>query len=451
MVCCETCPATFHTACVGLPGLPEDEWFCASCSCAACGKAHFATTTASKKQKQNSSLPPSPKSIPIPCDNYTSPAAPDGQTLHVKSTTRPPVSSTPSPPKRRKLAETLTAPVLSTEPDAEKIKTLPATEISPNGPVAAFIDAIEASKNLEVEPCDVLLASAPPAARQEDISSLIARVASFTLPVPCSSHVSMAEKDSNGNYNTTQGDASNGGGGGDFKQIATDTKAAAPPKPTQEVRCAASGQKYHYRCLVNNRSKSTTLENSTSSSISPPYFSSMESELVNARLAKVAAAGAVPLSLGGDSMEFKVQVIRNAAVLGNASSSNNSDVVGYVPAYTDEQKAELRSVLSAARQILNSGYTKIYDSRTGDDVMPWLLKGSKISKDADYSSMHTAVLYAKGTLVAVALFRVFGSGPAEVPLLVVRPEVRRQGLGRLMLGALEHLLLACGAEVCFCY
>ena len=46
-----------------------------------------------------------------------------------------------------------------------------------------------------------------------------------------------------------------------------------------------------------------------------------------------------------------------------------------------------------------------------------------------------------------AVFRCFGA-VAELPLLAVRPEVqRRNGLGRLLLAAVEQLLLAAGAKV----
>ena len=46
-----------------------------------------------------------------------------------------------------------------------------------------------------------------------------------------------------------------------------------------------------------------------------------------------------------------------------------------------------------------------------------------------------------------AVFRCFGE-VAELPLLAVRPELQgRNGLGRLLLAAVEHVLLAAGAKV----
>lgn len=41
MLCCETCPATFHKECLGLASLPEGDWWCPCCVCAVCGKNHF--------------------------------------------------------------------------------------------------------------------------------------------------------------------------------------------------------------------------------------------------------------------------------------------------------------------------------------------------------------------------------------------------------------------------
>ena len=41
MLCCETCPATFHKECVGLKALPEGDWWCPQCVCVVCGQARF--------------------------------------------------------------------------------------------------------------------------------------------------------------------------------------------------------------------------------------------------------------------------------------------------------------------------------------------------------------------------------------------------------------------------
>lgn len=62
-------------------------------------------------------------------------------------------------------------------------------------------------------------------------------------------------------------------------------------------------------------------------------------------------------------------------------------------------------------------------------------------------SMLHATEPAASPLPAAAVFRCFGE-MAELPLLAVRPELQqRNGLGRLLLAAIEQLLLAAGAKV----
>jgi hypothetical protein len=38
LLCCETCPAVFHAACLGLEAPPEGDYFCPQCRCDACGE-----------------------------------------------------------------------------------------------------------------------------------------------------------------------------------------------------------------------------------------------------------------------------------------------------------------------------------------------------------------------------------------------------------------------------
>lgn len=66
LICCETCPATFHTECIGLAEIPGDDWFCPACSCCAPSTLKGAIKT----PKTKSSPPVSPELIP--CSNYTS-------------------------------------------------------------------------------------------------------------------------------------------------------------------------------------------------------------------------------------------------------------------------------------------------------------------------------------------------------------------------------------------
>ncbi|TMW60247.1 hypothetical protein Poli38472_000289 [Pythium oligandrum] len=37
LLCCDGCPRAFHTGCIGLEAIPDDEWFCSECNLQTCG------------------------------------------------------------------------------------------------------------------------------------------------------------------------------------------------------------------------------------------------------------------------------------------------------------------------------------------------------------------------------------------------------------------------------
>ena len=47
---------------------------------------------------------------------------------------------------------------------------------------------------------------------------------------------------------------------------------------------------------------------------------------------------------------------------------------GYAPRYTAEQTSKLRQVLFGGRQILHDCFGRLEDSRTGEDVISWMLQ-----------------------------------------------------------------------------
>ena len=85
------------------------------------------------------------------------------------------------------------------------------------------------------------------------------------------------------------------------------------------------------------------------------------------------------------------------------------------------------------------------DAHTGMDMIPLLLQGwSGPGLAADLSTYYTALLCGGETVVAVAVVRLLGADAAEMPVLAVRPDLQRNGLGRLMLASIERLCREAG-------
>lgn len=65
----------------------------------------------------------------------------------------------------------------------------------------------------------------------------------------------------------------------------------------------------------------------------------------------------------------------------------------------------------------------------------------------DFQCMHTVLLKYKGVPVLSGLVRVLGPNLAELPLIATRMDARRQGHCRVLLHALEAMLVAMGVRV----
>lgn len=189
------------------------------------------------------------------------------------------------------------------------------------------------------------------------------------------------------------------------------------------VRCPATSLKCHTSCV---------------SDVDQTYFSSLEASTQSHYLASLAAQGCLHAGMLQDGTNLSIQFIRGAAVVNPTTCS------GYSPDYTSAQKEELAHILTAAQTILDLCYAPIFDSRTGHDFISWLVRGAVYASGAlDLSGMYTAVLFAGHSIVGVACFRAFGRELAEIPLLAIRPEVRRNKLGSLFEKCIVSVLKAC--------
>lgn len=68
-------------------------------------------------------------------------------------------------------------------------------------------------------------------------------------------------------------------------------------------------------------------------------------------------------------------------------------------------------------------------------------------REWDFSNMLTVLLRFNGRPVAAAVLRVFGQQLAELPLVATRPDARRQGHARVMVRAIEAMLVQLGVQV----
>lgn len=120
---------------------------------------------------------------------------------------------------------------------------------------------------------------------------------------------------------------------------------------------------------------------------------------------------------------------------------------GFFPALTTTQRAEQRRLLSAALGVLTSVCPALPDTHTGLNMLPLLLQGwSGPGLHVDLSTSRVAVLCAGSVVVGAAVLRLLGADVAEVPLLAVRRDVQHNGLGRVLLAAVERQCLDAGVQ-----
>ncbi|GMH38750.1 hypothetical protein BSKO_06634 [Bryopsis sp. KO-2023] len=191
-----------------------------------------------------------------------------------------------------------------------------------------------------------------------------------------------------------------------------------------EVCCAQCNRRCHLGCLSPNQIRSWA-----------PWFCCQGCHDVSWSLAEVNCRGLIQIDRLVDNTPVSWQLIRGAAVV------DSNTCQGYAPRYKTSQRKQLKQVLNVICDVMQA--SQVLDN----DMLASLIQG-RASPDSrrDFSNFHTAVLWVGATLVGACQVRVLGQPLAEITYFEIRPEFRRSGLGKHLLGALEKRLLELGVE-----
>ncbi|KAL4423051.1 hypothetical protein ABPG77_002085 [Micractinium sp. CCAP 211/92] len=409
LMCCETCPAVFHAACLGLAAPPAGDFFCPMCICSVCGNGRSEGVMPTGCQW-------------VDCQNFAGTEA-------LQQLSRPHIGP-PGDTGSQGPGSTAHAGAAPPAADAAAVK-VESTEV---------LEAAGSAGAAGAEPMQV--DAAGEAGAPADVAAGASAEGAAGYPAADFSQLVAA---ASAQWQATHAPA-------DAAQASVARQAiAASASENAAVPCPVTLRWAHLRCFPPEFIQQ--LRQGTSQ----PCISSAEAAATSTRLAVVCSAGLLPLgsipegtraeSGGAAGVDARAPLPLSLLVVRGAAAAAPGDCRGYAPAYSAEQRQQVQVALSAALQLLHSCYAPIPDSRTGADILPWLLRGAVLANgEADFSGMHTALLYAGSALVAVAAFRSFGEF-AELPVLAVRPELqRRNALGRLLLAAVEQLLLQAGSQ-----
>uniref|UniRef100_A0A7N0VEJ7 Uncharacterized protein n=1 Tax=Kalanchoe fedtschenkoi TaxID=63787 RepID=A0A7N0VEJ7_KALFE len=105
-------------------------------------------------------------------------------------------------------------------------------------------------------------------------------------------------------------------------------------------------------------------------------------------------------------------------------------------------ETECNAKLAVALTIMEECFLSMVDSRTGIDMIPHMLYnfGSDFPR-LDFHGFYSVVLEKDDVVLCVASLRIHGSKVAEIPLVATCGKYRRQGMCRLLMGAIEAMLM----------
>uniref|UniRef100_A0A7N0SY21 Uncharacterized protein n=1 Tax=Kalanchoe fedtschenkoi TaxID=63787 RepID=A0A7N0SY21_KALFE len=106
-------------------------------------------------------------------------------------------------------------------------------------------------------------------------------------------------------------------------------------------------------------------------------------------------------------------------------------------------QTDCNTKLAVALTIMEECFLSMVDSRTGIDMIPHMLYnfGSDFPR-FDFRGFYAVILEKDDVVLCVASLRIHGSDFAEIPLVATCSKYRRQGMCRLLMGAIEEMLTA---------
>ncbi|KAH0852770.1 hypothetical protein HID58_019477 [Brassica napus] len=197
----------------------------------------------------------------------------------------------------------------------------------------------------------------------------------------------------------------------------------APDDRSQDFKCTQCAHKYHGVCLQ-ERSKRREPFPET-------YFCGKSCEKVYTGLSSRVGVISSP---NADGLSWTV--LKCFQEDGKAHSARRLAL-----------KAECNSKLAVALSIMEECFLSMVDARTGIDMIPHVLYnwGSKFAR-LDFDGFHTVVVEKNDVMISVASIRVHGVSVAEMPLVATCSKYRRQGMCRILVTAIEEMLMSLKVE-----